>query len=352
MSVELSAQVYSFLAQLVYFDPLRPDGTPYLSHEQSSLLPFTVGELLHAYTSRLHTEKDPLKPKKLTGIAKWVYEDQIHFLTNPENAAYKNWIVCNICAHNGVSNSGLYGFTVRMESDAVAIVFRGNEDPSDHLNDWRTSLDIANNTFTAQHREALAYIRTHASALGRSDLKIFFIGHSLGGHIAELCTFLSPQAVKQNICACVTFNAPGFNNAFLKKYHDEIEEQNAIITNYQNENDFVSSLLTSPVPPIILHSSYQQFNFFCNHAISSYRTDSDSQFVLSQKQEKSFICGGVYSWSLGIQKWPKIKQERAKLFWMSIFQSDPLYIKTYFRQVGLFLQFGISAVAQNLLGVR
>lgn len=347
MQSDLTEQDFSFLAQLVYFDPLRADGTPWPSREQAHLT-FTVGELLSAYQRLLDTPDDPLKPEKSTGVDAWVYDDQVRFLTNPHNDAYTNWIITNICAHNTPIASGLYGFTVHIDATTSAVVFRGSENPKDHLNDWRASLDIANNLMIDQHHEALDYIREREAVFGQPGSTVYFIGHSLGGHVAQLCTFLASDAVRANTRRCVTFNSPGFNLAFLEKYAARIQEQKHKITNYQNENDFVSSLLTSPVEPIILSSHFDQFNFFCNHAISSCQLNETGHFILAHVQKKSFVCGGVYSWSLGIQKWSKERQERAKWFWVSLFQGDPLYLKAFSSQMFLLFKNSVSTMTASL----
>ncbi|MFT9055023.1 MAG: Mbeg1-like protein [Ethanoligenens sp.] len=347
MQNDLTEQDFSFLAQLVYFDPLRKDGTPWPSKGQAHLT-YTVKELLDSYRRLLDTPDDPLKPAKSTGVDAWVYADQVHFLTDPKNEAYQNWIITDICAHNTSIESGLYGFTVHIDADTSAVVFRGSENPKEHLNDWRASLDIANNMLIAQHREASDYIEQRADVLGQPGHTLYFVGHSLGGHVAQFCTFLAADTVRANIRKCVTFNSPGFNLAFLKKHAARIDEQKSKITNYQNQNDFVSSLLTSPVPPIILHSQYNQFNFFCNHAISSCRLDKNGHFIVARVQQKSFICGGVYSWSLGIQQWSRERQERAKWFWVSLFQGDPLYIKAYSSQMFLLFKNGVGAMTASL----
>lgn len=344
---DLAEQDFSFLAQLVYFDPLRADGTPWPSKAQAHLT-FTVRELLDSYRCLLGTPQDPLKPAKSTGVDTWVYDDQVRFLTDPQNKAYADWIVTGIYAHNTSIESGLYGFTVHIDANTSAMVFRGSENPKDHLNDWRASLDISNNLMIDQHREALDYIEQHADLLGQPGHTVYFVGHSLGGHVAQLCTFLSPDAVRANTRQCVTFNSPGFNLAFLEKYAEPISEQKQKITNYQNENDFVSSLLTSPVKPVILRSRYDQFNFFCNHAISSCRLDKNGRFIPARIQKKSFVCGGVYSWSLGIQKWPRKRQEHAKWFWVSLFQGDPLYIKAFSSQTALLFKNSVTAMTASL----
>lgn len=343
----LTEQDFSFLSQIVYFDPLRANGTPWPSREQGGLT-FTVKELLDSYRNLLGTPNDPLKPVKTTGVDVWVYNDQIHFLNDPQNNAYADWVITDICAHNTSIESGLYGFTVHIDATTSAVVFRGSENPKDHLNDWRASLDISNHLLIDQHREALDYVAQHADRFEQPGHTIYFIGHSLGGHVAQLCTFLSSDTVRTNIRQCVTFNSPGFNLAFLKKYAEPIAEQKSKITNYQNENDFVSSLLTSPVTPIILHSQYNQFNFFCNHAISSCRLNKNGRFIPARIQRKSFVCGGVYNWSLGIQKWSRKRQEHVKWFWVSLFQGDPLYIRAFSSQMALLFKNTVSASLLSL----
>lgn len=344
---DLTEQDFSFLAQLVYFDPLRADGTPWPSRGQAHVT-CSVGDLLASYRRLLGTPNDPLRPPKLTGVHAWVYDDQVHFLTDPNNDAYAGWIVTGICAHNTPVESGLYGFTVHIDDHTSAVVFRGSENPKDHLNDWHASLDISNNLLIDQHREALAYIDERADLFGQPGHTLYFVGHSLGGHVAQICTFLSPEPVRANIRQCVTFNSPGFSLAFLEKYAETVAAEKRKILNYQNENDFVSSLLTSPVTPVILRSRYDQLNFFCNHAISSCRLDQNGRFIPARVQKKSFVCGGVYNWSLGIQKWSHERQERNKWFWVSLFQGDPLYVKAYSSQLLLLFKNGMHAITASM----
>lgn len=344
---DLTEQDFSFLSQLVYFDPLRADGTPWPSRTQAHVT-CRVGELLGSYRRLLGKPNDPLRPEKLSGVHAWVYEDQVEFLTNPKNDAYADWIVTGICAHNTPVESGLYGFTVHIDDHTSAVVFRGSENPKEHLNDWRASLDISNNLLIDQHREALAYIEERAELLGQPGHTLYLVGHSLGGHVAQTCTFLSPEAVRANIRRCVTFNSPGFSLAFLDQYAQAVAAQKHKLLNFQNENDFVSSLLTPPVPPVILRSQFNQFNFFCNHAISSCRLDKNGHFVPARVQQKSFVCGGVYSWSLGIQKWSRKRQERNKWFWVSLFQGDPLYVKAFSSQLFLLFRHRMGAVTASM----
>lgn len=348
----LTQRDFSFLAQLVYYDPLREDDTVCPPAEQEGLR-FTVGELLAGYRRLLRTPKDPLKPKKASGVEPWIYDDQLRFLTDAQNDGYADWLVTDICARNTApSQSGLYGYTVRIDAQTFAVVFRGNENPAAHLNDWRASLDIANNLLIAQHREALAYVAARADVFGGAGCTMYFVGHSLGGHIAQTCTFLAQPAVRQNIAACVTFNSPGFCDTFLERYADAVDCQCGKITNYQNENDFVSSLLTPAVAPVIVRSRYGQFNIFCNHAVSSCVTDAEGLLVPVEPQKKSFVCGGVYNWSLGTQSWSRTHQEWSKLFWMSIFLGDPFYLKSFSGQFAGLCRTGLRSMVAGLSGTR
>lgn len=340
----------AFLAQLVYYDPLDESGVPIPPARQGGMR-FTVGGLLAAYRRVLRTPKDPLCPKKKGGIEPWIYADQVRFLTDPAADACAHWVVRDICAHNRApSQSGLYGYTVELGGDCYALVFRGNENPSVHLNDWRASLDIANNLIIAQQREALAYVEEQADTLGRAGAAVFFVGHSLGGHIAQTCTFLSAPSVRRNAAACVTFNAPGFCDAFHERYADEIAAQRGKVTNYQNENDFVSSLLAPAAPPVILRSRYGALNLFCNHAVSSCLTGEDGFFMPAAPQKKSQVCALVYNWSLSTQGWSRGQQEWSKLFWMSIFLGDPLYLRSFSGQFAGLCRAGVRSVFSALRG--
>ncbi len=172
--------------------------------------------------------------------------------------------------------TGFAALAIKDPSNEVTVATRGTEGfdvfgSDDSRRDVESDLELAFAISTDQQREMEAFMR----ALEEDGYDgYYFTGHSLGGNLANYgaITFIPIDKVK----GVVTFNAPGFNEAFLGKYSAEIIALYNRLKNYQNEYDYVSSIMTVPGQAIIIESVKDGGHLgFDDHMLDMLRIDGD-----------------------------------------------------------------------------
>lgn len=134
--------------------------------------------------------------------------------------------------------TGFAAFAIRDPNNNVTVACRGTEGFSldyDSKKDVAADIELAYSLSTSQQKQMEKFIQCLES---KGYDGYYFTGHSLGGNLATYgAIFLSDP---DKLRGCVTFNAPGFNAAFLEKNKFRISRVENRITSFQNERDCVS----------------------------------------------------------------------------------------------------------------
>lgn len=150
---------------------------------------------------------------------------------------------------NDKDNTGFAAFAVKDPNNEVTVACRGTEGFSldyDSRKDVFADMQLAFSQQTNQQEKMQEFMND----LVKSDANYngyYFTGHSLGGNLAMYgaITLKDPKLLK----GCRTFNAPGFNEDFLRKYKSriaQIEKNKNKMIAYQNECDGVSECFEVP----------------------------------------------------------------------------------------------------------
>lgn len=206
--------------------------------------------------------------------------------------------------------TGFAAIAIKDPENNVTVATRGTEgfdvfgsDAS--RRDVAADLELAYSLSTSQQEEMEKFMQN----LEREGYDgYYFTGHSLGGNLANYgaITFKPIDKVK----GVVTFNAPGFNEAFISKYAAEIAAIYNRVNNYQNEYDYVSSIMFVPGPVTIIESSKKEdgwFDFddhlgFDDHSLNTLTVDGNG-FNSKEPQVKSVqthVAHGVIEWARNI----------------------------------------------------
>ncbi len=210
------------------------------------------------------------------------YKDVIaNLLKKTENEAFEI-----VKSRDDDFGTGFAAIAIRDPSNEVTVAFRGTEgfDITDHnsIRDMGADLELAMVLSTSQHREAEKFMQE----LEEDDYNGYrFTGHSLGGNLANYAAIYFVP--KSKVLDTVTFNAPGYNEAFIEKYNKEIEELSERLKNYQNEYDYVSSIMKVPGEIIVVDSSKKGIHIlFDDHMLDTFTVSGDG-FKKKKNQVKS-----------------------------------------------------------------
>jgi len=173
--------------------------------------------------------------------------------------------------------SGFAAYAISTPQNEVIVACRGTqigkddtiiEKAQDILTDIGLGLDPGT---TQQHRDMEAFVNRLEK---RGYNGYYFTGHSLGGNVAThgAGTVDNPDKVK----GVYTYNAPGFNDAYWILYGWKLKRINNI-TNFQNEYDYVSSILRTPGKSVAIKSSRDgDHGGFDDHSINAYTINGES----------------------------------------------------------------------------
>ena len=162
----------------------------------------------------------------------------------------KDTELCNmIISHTSTSqdNDGADRFIITSPKTAVSkeciIVFEGTVGGLE----WRDNFIAGCSTDEADHVSSSEQVRTkewfespEVQALLKDSNHVTVTGHSKGGNKAKYLTILDDEG---QIDSCVSFDGQGFSDEFMKTYAEQISRNQDRISNYNNQNDYVSILL-------------------------------------------------------------------------------------------------------------
>ena len=215
-----------------------------------------------AYYQLKNTQKPTRLYDFLNNIKSSLYEYLGEQYTASLDLLYKKSEVDDsmiIAQRNDKLGTGFAAFAVKSEDNTLTIIPRGTEDidrSESCKKDIKADLQLMYRYCTDQQ----AAMREFMESLCVSKYSgCCFAGHSLGGNLSMFGAIrcIDPEKVIN----CVTFNAPGFNKSFCKKYADRISGVEGKIRNYQNECDGVSNAF-APLGELIILECMGLDSFF------------------------------------------------------------------------------------------
>jgi len=151
---------------------------------------------------------------------------------------------------NDREGTGFAAFAIRDPSNNVTVACRGTEGFSfdyDSRKDVYADVQLAYTLQTSQQEKMKEFV--HQLQKGGYD-NYYFTGHSLGGNLAMYGAICLDYPDK--LGGVVTYNAPGFNSAFMVITAERLAEIRKKIISYQNECDGVSESFTVPGNIVVL----------------------------------------------------------------------------------------------------
>lgn len=201
---------------------------------------------------------------------------------------------CYIAKAQTNTGSGFSAFAVADPiNNNVVVACRGTElgkigkDPITAGKDLYEDVNLALKQQTLQQKDMDVFMNDLQKG-GYGEYS--FTGHSLGGNLAMYGAITLKD--KSKLKECKTFNAPGFNKGFHKKYKNEINAAKKRMTAYQNKYDGVSEALTVPGTVVVVDSKGKDYSGFSGHMLD-YMVIKDGKFKPAKPQKKSTTLLGL-----------------------------------------------------------
>ena len=221
----------------------------------------------------------------------WLINGEPHKKNDGLGASYEKYVdnliekVTNqnytITGNHSNIYTGFYAYAVKTPQNEVVVACRG----TNQLNDAITDAELALTVEANQHKDMEYFVN---SLEKQGYMGYYFTGHSLGGNLAThgSTTIDNPDEVK----GVYTYNAPGFNEEYWKLNGWKLREIDNIV-NFQNEYDYVSSILRSPGENVIIDSNLPWYSHagFGDHSINAYQINEDGRFGRNTSGRKGVL---------------------------------------------------------------
>lgn len=137
--------------------------------------------------------------------------------------------------------------TALLPDGTVCVSFRGTDDT---IIAWKEDFNLATKPIVHAQIDAVNYLKNAASA---HSGKIRVCGHSKGGNLAVFAAASLPKKTRQRIIQVVSFDGPGFSDAFLSSpgYLDIKGKTVTVLS----QNSLVGTLLSAAGTREIVHSN-------------------------------------------------------------------------------------------------
>ncbi len=176
---------------------------------------------------------------ELMDLAEGVTQDQ-KAGDNYSLAGDRNWKVLETIDDEDFGGSGMYGCLIDKGDGTCAIVFRGtvlDEDPLEKIEDgiqdiFGADLGLVNNGETDQQIMARLFTEEMYKKYGGRFKEFTFVGHSLGGNLAEHALITAPPELQAKSSA-VSLDGPGFSARYIAEHAAEIEAVKGKLDRYQ-----------------------------------------------------------------------------------------------------------------------
>jgi hypothetical protein len=276
MPLELTEIDKLILSHIVYLDL----DTSQKEAAREGLL--TIGQLVKD-NQKLITELEDSRPKFKTEAEFESFKKLIMDLSDP-SSKYHYWKIKDVDDKN--ASTGFVAYTFEPLAGQGVVAFRGSEGMNEirHLNtDWYNNATTVFSPLSVQQKNAIDYI----NRVGKKYDSLNLTGHSLGGNIALAATVGAEKGIRDKIISTFTYNAPGFNRDFLNNHRDGINEMKSKIKEFQNEHDFVSSILYNLTDRIIIEARAKTDDMIENHFLN-YMAIENGILKRKEPQKKDF----------------------------------------------------------------
>ena len=165
--------------------------------------------------------------------------------------------LCSYTVTNYVSNSETNMRAACFVDDTsnptdVNVIFRGTKGAYE----WHDNGETIYMTDTPAQLAAKEYIENLPAEYGN---QLTVSGHSKGGNKAQYVTVTTDR-----IGECVSFDGPGFSEAFIEKYGKQIKENRSKMVNISAEQDIVNALL-KPIAGEVIYIKTDEQNPLLSH---------------------------------------------------------------------------------------
>lgn len=185
-----------------------------------------------------------------------------------------------IVASNHDKLSGFDAYAISTPDNEVIVACRGTQ--IKETNDVITDVGLGVELETEQHHKMEEFVNELEK---RGYEKYYFTGHSLGGNLATHGAVTVSDSDK--VGGVYTYNSPGFNEGYWVSHDKKLNYISNKIYNFQNEYDYVSSLLRSPGKSIVIKSSLEKnHSGLGDHSISAYTIDENGYFQENETGKK------------------------------------------------------------------
>lgn len=209
-----------------------------------------------------------------------------------------------VLAENDKYDSGFAALAIKDPDNMVTVACRGSEDltkimvSEDSQRDLNTDIQIGVKTETNQQQKLERFMKH----LERAEYDgYYFTGHSLGGNLAihgSICVDYN------KVKGVYTYNAPGFNDRYWLVHKTRINQVENKIKNYENEGDYVSSILTKPGETFYIKSTYPEDDYgFNHHGICGFTIDKTGKFQIVYKKRWQTALPVILSEELVNKAW-------------------------------------------------
>ena len=238
-----------------------------------------------------------------TNPGKFKYDDIqdqriISILKECQSGAYSDYEIVNYDNKN--DGDGFVGYAIKTSNNEIIIASRGSEMPygeedeipdsvSNNLKptweDWIDNFKISAQCETTQQASAKEFLKV----VGEKGYKeIYITGHSKGGNNALYMAVTADPQLLEYIKKCITFNAPGFNNEFIKNNKEAIEKllSGDKVIEYQGK-DAIRNILGGPLNVRLI--SFNGFNSMAALGNMIYNAITDKRFIVKPEDLESAL---------------------------------------------------------------
>ena len=161
-------------------------------------------------------------------------EEQFHITF--KGSKYADWKY--VGSHDDNAGSGMVGILIETAPGKASICFRGTEFEGglqQIFNDFgRADIGLLNSLQTVQHKEVDKMMQSFQQKGVFDRYKVTMIGHSLGGNLAQYATIKAvDMGLDDRIESCISLEGPGFSDAFIQKYKEQIRKVSGKMVHYR-----------------------------------------------------------------------------------------------------------------------
>lgn len=196
---------------------------------------------------------------------------------------YRQMVVCDYISLLDTKRNAQFAAMSFIQADDFGVVcFRGTDMT---LTGWQEDIDMSFEAPVPAQLQAAQYL---ATVVKRMPEKIYVIGHSKGGNLAEYATVTASPEIQKRIVTMYNLDGPGFKENFLtpEQYAPVIDRMYKVAPH----DSLAGILLFTPLTPHVVPSSATGFG---EHNVFTWEINEDNtDFVyLDGLSESSQLLG-------------------------------------------------------------